>query len=140
VARYNPRRIKINRTYRVEEIADIYGVHKRTVANWIKQGLTVCSPARPMLIDGKDLRDFLAARYQAAKRPCRPGQLFCVACKTPQFPSGNQAYLKPLTATVGDLQGECPDCHRVIHRRVSLPKIFCWQGQLTFRDSAMQGD
>lgn len=131
MAKYNPRRAKINRSYRLNEIAELYGIHKRTVTGWTREGLPLCSDQRPVLVDGKDLRHFLEARSLAAKRPCRPGQFYCVACKAVQYPDGNRAWLRMVTDTVGDLQGECPTCHRVLHRRVSAAKTSSWQGPLS---------
>src|SRR6516162_8070923 len=38
VRRFNPRRVKIHRTYTVEEAARLFGVHKNTVRTWLKTG------------------------------------------------------------------------------------------------------
>jgi Homeodomain-like domain len=52
----NPRLVKIHRNYSVEDIARLFGIHKNTVRNWLKQGL------RPSTIDG---------RYWSSARSCR---------------------------------------------------------------------
>ena len=36
----NPRLVKIHRNYTVEEIATLFGIHKNTVRDWVKAGLT----------------------------------------------------------------------------------------------------
>jgi DNA-binding transcriptional MerR regulator len=57
--RLNPRRAKIHRNYSFEEIARLFGVHKQTVRNWQKEGLSVLTAKRPYLVLGRSLRTFL---------------------------------------------------------------------------------
>ena len=48
---FNPNLAKINRSYTVEEVANLYSVHKNTVRNWINaQGLKTNDSLRPILI------------------------------------------------------------------------------------------
>lgn len=98
--------------------------------NWIKDGLKVCSKKRPMMIRGSDLREYLTAKNIRNRRPCEPGELYCVACKKPRIPQGHFAILDIQNEQVGTLIGECPDCHHTINRKVSLAKIDLWQGDL----------
>ena len=119
----NPRRVKKHRSYTVEEIAGLFGVHKNTVRNWIKNGLTPIDTKRPMLIFGQDLATFLQAKRTKNKRPCKPGEIYCVKCRTPKFPAENMAEYLPDTDKVGNLQALCPDCGSIMNRRVSLAKI-----------------
>lgn len=65
----NHQRVKIHRNYSVEEIADLFGIHKNTVRRWVKEGLSVIDGKRPMLILGRDLAAFLKERRKANKRP-----------------------------------------------------------------------
>ena len=55
----NHRLVKIHRNYTVEEIADLFGIHKNTVRGWVKVGLAISDDKRPMLILGHDLVAFL---------------------------------------------------------------------------------
>src|SRR5260221_11249883 len=48
----NPRRVKIHRNYSVEDIARLFGIHKNTVRNWLKQGLATIANLRPLLALG----------------------------------------------------------------------------------------
>ncbi len=119
----NHQRVKIHRNYSVEEIAELFGIHKNTVRRWVKAGLSVIDGKRPMLILGRDLAAFLKERRKANKRPCRPGQLFCVRCRSPKYPADGIAEFQPMTASVGNLVAICPDCEAIMNRRVSVKNI-----------------
>ena len=101
----NPNQAKLHRSYTVEEVADLFDVHKNTVRHWIKDGLPLCDERRPTLILGADLRDYLQARRQARKRKCRPCEMYCLRCRSPQIPADNLAYYEPQTAVTGRLSG-----------------------------------
>lgn len=128
--RPNPRFAKIHRNYTVEEIATLYGVHKNTVRTWIKQGLPTTDSRRPMLILGSDLFEFLQAKRLKNKRPCKPGEIYCVRCREPKSPAGSMADYVSLSKTQGKLIGICPSCDIMIHRFVSLTKLGQVRGQL----------
>ena len=133
----NPRRVKKHRSYTVEEVAGVCEVHKNTVRNWIKNGLTPIDTKRPMLIFGQDLAAFLQAKRTKNKRPCKPGEMYCVKCRTPKFPAEDMAEYTPVTEKVGNLQAICPDCGSIMNRRVSRAKSTrCWiNSTSTFRRS-----
>jgi excisionase family DNA binding protein len=120
---HNPRLVKIHRSYTVEEIANLFGVHKNTVRQWIKQGLPVCDDMRPVLILGSDLKTFLKARRAKNKRPCQPGEIYCVRCRAPKKPAGGMAEYQPKTESLGNLLAICPDCYSCMNRRVNLAKL-----------------
>ena len=126
----NPRLAKIHRTYTVEEVASLYGVHRNTVRAWVKQGLPTNDDKRPMLILGRHLATFLTARRVKNKRPCQPGQIYCVRCRDPKVPAGDMAEYKPTSETLGSLVGICPDCDGIIYQRVSVTKLDQIRGQL----------
>ncbi|GAC1622252.1 MAG: hypothetical protein NVS9B10_06000 [Nevskia sp.] len=128
--RHNPRRAKIHRNYSVEEAACLYGVHRNTVRQWIKQGLPTSDALRPLLILGADLAAFLTAKRTKNKRPCKPGEIYCIRCRVPQAPALSMAEYQPLTATSGNLVGLCPTCEHLIYRRASLAKLAQVRGKL----------
>ncbi len=126
----NHRLVKIHRSYTVEEIAKLFGNHKNTVRLWVKEGLTTADDKRPMLILGHVLRAFLKARRGKNKRPCGPGELYCVRCRAPKAPAGEMAEYSPVTEKFGNLIAICPDCDSIMNRRVSLSRMGEFYGKV----------
>jgi len=126
----NYRLVKIHRSYTVEEIADLFGLHKNTVRLWVKDGLATIDDRRPMLILGHVLVAFLQARRSRNKWACKPGEIYCVRCRTPKPPAGDVAEYCPITDKFGNLVAICPDCDAIMNRRVSLAKIEQVRGKM----------
>jgi hypothetical protein len=129
----NPRRIKIHRNYTVEEAARQLGVHKNTIRQWIKSGLPTVDQQRPTLILGRDLSAFLTQHRKARKRPCQPGEIYCVRCRQPKSPAGDIADCQPRTPLGGTLVGICPSCNSKMYRHVSYLKLEQDRGKLAVR-------
>lgn len=129
----NHRLVKIHRSYTIEEIASLLGVHRNTVREWYKRGLPMIDDRRPILVSGRDLVAFLQARRAKSKRTCLPGQIYCVRCRAPQAAAGDMADYQPLTATQGNLIAICVDCESIMNRRVSLAKLEQVRGKLDVR-------
>jgi excisionase family DNA binding protein len=121
--RRDRRRIKILRSYTIEEVARLLGIHRNTVRHWIKGGLPVIDGKRPALILGSDLAEFLAARRAARRQTCHPGQMYCVKCREPREPAGRMADYVSSSPTAGALMGLCPICGTWINRRVSIARL-----------------
>lgn len=119
----NHQLVKIHRSYIVEDIADLFGVHKNTVRGWVKAGLDTSDDKRPMLILGHDLKAFLQGRRVKNKQSCKPGEMYCVGCRSPKFPAADMADYSPVTEKFGNLKAICPDCNSIMNRRVSFAKL-----------------
>ena len=126
----NPHRVKIHRNYTVEEAAQLLGMHKNTVRLWIKQGLPTIDDKRPKLILGRELSAFLEAKRTKNKRPCKPGEMYCLRCRVPKTPALNMAEYQPKTETLGNLFGICPDCGLGMNRNVNRAKLDQVRGQM----------
>lgn len=120
---HNHRLVKIHRTYTVDEMATLFDTHRNTVRGWFDKGLATIDQRRPLLVRGQVLVDFLKSRRAANKRPCRPGQIYCVRCHEPRPPADGRAVYQPLTPTGGNLVGICPQCGSRMFRRVNLAKL-----------------
>jgi hypothetical protein len=115
----NGRLAKIHRSYSVDDVSRLFKVHKNTVRNWLSQGLEAVDDQRPILIRGHELRRFLAERRSRSKQACGPGRIYCLPCRAPKLPAGKMAECVATGDTTGTLQGICPDCNRMIYRRVN---------------------
>ena len=114
----NYRRVKIHRSYKVEEIANVFGVHKNTVRGWIKNGLPTIDRKRPTLILGLELAAFFQARRAQKRQPCPIGYMYCFRCRSPKSPAGGMAEYVPVTEKVGNLIAICSACDCLMHRCV----------------------
>jgi hypothetical protein len=126
----NYRRIKKHRTYTVEELAQVTGVHENTVRAWHKAGLQPVDDSRPILFRGSVAVDFLRQRRATVRRPCGPGEMFCLPCREVQRPAGDMVEYVSITPTSGNMRGICPDCHRLMHRRTSKERLQVAAGDL----------
>lgn len=121
--RASARRVRGHRTYTVAEAARCVGVHPRTVSTWIRDGLPVLKERRPILIKGSDLRSYLDAKRLSRRRPLRLGEIYCLPCREPKRPAGAMVDFIPEMPTSGTLRGICPDCQRLMHRKVKRTSL-----------------
>ena len=121
--RLNPNLVKVHRSYTTGELADRLGVHKNTVRNWQRDGLSPIDGSRPVLFQGGMIREFLRARNTAAKQPCGPGRFYCFRCRTPQPPAGGMVDFLALNPRSGNLRALCSTCGGLMHRRASLTAL-----------------
>jgi len=126
----NPRLAKIHRSYSVEEMARLFNVHKNTIRSWFTLGLEAIDGQRPTVARGEEIRRFLAERRARVKRACGPGRIYCLPCRAPKVPAGNMADCVVAGETTGTLCGICPDCDRMIYRRVNPQKLAAVRGEL----------
>ena len=139
-SRANPRLVKVHRSYTVADVARTLGVHKNTVGQWFEAGLQKNDDQRPILIHGSHLRSFLTDRRVKSKRKCAPGEMYCVRCRSPKKAAGQMADYVPITSTLGNLEGLCPDCDSMMNRRVRRDGVGSMKGELeiTFRHGLPQ--
>lgn len=117
------RRAKTHRTYTFPELAALFDVHINTVRGWQRDGLAPVDDRRPTLFRGDAVREFLSRRRASAKQPCGPGRIYCLPCRGPKEPAGGMVDYEAQTPTSGWLVGLCPDCGRMMFRRVSKARL-----------------
>jgi hypothetical protein len=123
VKRINPRLAKLHRTYCVKELGDLLGVHKHTVRGWLKAGMPMTDGTRPVLIHGDEFQVWWSKRRKAAKRPLKPGQLYCFKCREPKAPALGMVQFAATIGAAGNLKAMCETCGTMMHRRTRLVDI-----------------
>ena len=80
---YNTNLIKVRRSYSPKEIADLFKVDKKTCLRWIKdKGLKVIKEnTNPLLISGRDLKDFTIRNRKNRKTKLKENEYFCLKCQ-----------------------------------------------------------
>lgn len=121
--RSNPNLAKIHRNYTVEEVANLFAVHKNTVRSWVKDGLKTNDDKRPMLILGSDLKQYLKSKRKINKRKCLPFEMYCVRCRLPQLPAEKMVDYDPINCSTGCLIGLCPSCGGIINKFVNIDQL-----------------
>ncbi|WP_394659257.1 helix-turn-helix domain-containing protein [uncultured Novosphingobium sp.] len=116
--RVNPNRVKLHRSYSVEELARCLGVHKNTVRHWQAKGLEPIDKGRPVLFHGAAVRGFLGNRNASRKQPCPPGTLYCFRSRSPRAPALGMVDFVPMRPGSGNLRALCECCETIMHRRV----------------------
>lgn len=133
--RINPRLAKQHRTYTVDEIARLFGLHKQTVRNWLNAGLEPIDRKRPLLVRGDVLGEFLTKRREARRVRCPPGTLYCAPCRAARRPVGGKVECVGVSPIAGNLRGVCSTCGRLMHRRVNLARLTASLGDLALTNA-----
>lgn len=120
--KYNTRLIRLSRSYKVYEMADLFGVSRGTVRNWIKSGLPTIDEHKHFMVHGMVLKKWLDEKQQARKRPIKPDEFYCLTCQLPRKPEHGSVTLTKRAKTV-TLKGVCPVCGSPIFRFGSIKKI-----------------
>lgn len=120
----SPNRVKGNRVYTIHEASLAIGVHKNTIARWIKGDcLEATTDRRPFLISGSSLKRFLADRRGRNRTSCGPDEFYCFRCRLPRRPAGKWAEYEARTDRSGNLTALCEDCETVMNKAASLAKL-----------------
>lgn len=120
----DPKPIKGNRTYTVEEAAALLGLCIATIRNWIKKGLTVLDKQGPKLILGADLRAFIMERQKTTHFTLAPDELLCLTCKVGRKPMGMMVdYTPHRGGKTGRISGLCDTCGGSCNRMVSATNL-----------------
>jgi hypothetical protein len=79
---YNVRLLKAKRSYTMNEISEVFGIHVRTVQSWRKSGMSPIDPDdRPFLFLGKDIGQFLVNRRNSSKIKLKENEFYCPRCR-----------------------------------------------------------
>lgn len=120
---YNVGRVKRNNCYTVQEIADLFQIHKNVPLNWIKAGLPIIDRQKPFYIHGSQLIEFLKQRQSKRKHHCQPDQFFCCKCRKPQMAWEGVADIKIINPSKLQISGLCSVCNTPVRRVGTVKKL-----------------
>ena len=120
---YNTRLIRRDFCYRVDEVAELYGLHRQAVRRWLRDELRRIDDQRPVLIHGGDLIAFLDARQSKRKQACASGEIYCCRCKSPQRPRQNLVSVIFQNDTHLMLLAKCDTCGTRMNQFGSVRKL-----------------
>lgn len=70
----------------IKELSDVLGVNERTCFRWIDEGLKIIPGCKkPILIKGKDIKEFLNNRKMKKKITLNRNQFLCLTCKKASY-------------------------------------------------------
>ena len=119
----DPRRIRLNKCYSVQEAAILLGVSVGTIRAWIRQGLPILQNIRPILIPGDGLKAWLKARAKARKCRCQPDELYCCRCRGPQKAKPGSVEIIPRNGKTVAIRALCNACGTKMNKAGSLAKV-----------------
>lgn len=117
------RNIRTSHVYTLPKIAICQGRTLRTVQLWVKEGLPTLEGSKPELVDGAELKAWLAQKWQSKKKPCSDGELLCCSCSKPQKPIEGSVSLHPRTDKTISICGTCGQCGKPQKQVGSLSKL-----------------
>ena len=120
--KYNTRRISLKISYSVQEIAELFGIHKNAALNWIKAGLKIIDQKKPYLINGADLVEFLNMRQKKRKHKCKPDEFYCFKCRLPRKPLLGSIQITPRNIHRLKITAKCSACLTRVFKEGSAKK------------------
>ncbi len=121
--KYNLSWIRVNYTYSVEDIAELWGITTMTVFRWIAdEGLNRLPNSKKYYVHGSELRKFLERKNGKNKKPCAENEIYCCKCRKPQPP--NLQSLKTKNIPNGTIRalGKCSVCLTDLNKVISGKK------------------
>lgn len=121
--KWNTSRIRRSLSYSVQEICQLFGIHKNTVREWFRHGLPRTDDKRPFLVHGNDLRTFLNVRRKARRRTCAPDEFYCFRCRLARRAMGNLVDIGFCTKKTFILNGYCEHCDTPVRKLQSFKTL-----------------
>jgi excisionase family DNA binding protein len=120
---YNPRRVCRDLSYSVQEVAELFGIHKNTVLQWLKNGLVRIDDSKPYLIHGSNLMAFLDMKRESRKSRCKDNELYCFRCRAPRRAWENTVDIVFINSKKLRLEGLCSVCDAKVLRMGSPSRM-----------------
>ncbi|PLX37828.1 MAG: DNA-binding protein [Hyphomicrobiales bacterium] len=120
---YNPRLVRRDCTYSIEQLANLFSVHANTIHLWRRDGLRAIDGLRPILFHGSDIQAFLNNRQGRRKVKCAPTEFYCCRCRRPRVPWERLVDIEIRNSKQLLLKAVCPVCGAGMNKAGSTAKI-----------------
>lgn len=117
------RRVRPTKTYTLPEVAKALDRSVGTVRTWIREGLPALDHARPTLVDGKELKEWLKVRWATRKSTCKAHELYCFSCRAPRTPCIGSVFLLPRNAKLLLITGNCSQCGCAMNKGCAQTRV-----------------
>ncbi len=114
--------IKAFRCYTIEEAAEVSGVSPRTIRNWARDGLRIMDGARPALIRGDDLREYIKSKRESRSVKTRIHTFFCLRCRKERRAAQGLADCE-IDGARAKLTAICETCETIVYKPVAKSRI-----------------
>lgn len=121
--KYSTRKVSLKMSYTVQEVSELFDLHKNAVLSWIKAGLKIIDQKKPYLINGGDLVEFLTSRQKKRKHKCKPNELFCFKCRLPRKPKSGSALITQRNTRRLKISANCEDCETKMFKADSFKNL-----------------
>jgi len=119
---YNANLVKKTLSYSVNDIVNLFGIHKRTVQAWFKGGLNKIDDRKPILTKGYVLIEYLKNKQNKRRSKCKIDEMYCCLCKVPQKVLNNTVDVRAVKPKMVLLMSRCGVCNTKINKLWSLKK------------------
>lgn len=115
-------KIKSFQCYTIPEAAEITEVSTHTIRNWAKDGMRLMDTARPVLIRGDDLRDYIKAQRKNRRVMTKEDEFYCVRCRAARKAAARLADCV-VVGNRAKLTALCETCEAVVSKPVAQSQI-----------------
>jgi len=118
MANYNARKVRVRRSYSIEDMAHLFNITRKTAERWIKnRGLKVIEKNVNPLVMGIDLKSFIKDKFKKGKIILKENECFCINCKKGVIPKIGSEKIISTGKRIGKInkeqfmkKGICPFC------------------------------
>lgn len=112
MTRFNPQKIYAHLSYTIKELSNLLDVDEKTCHRWIEEGLrTVPGSKKPILIIGRDAKEFIRMRNLKKKVRLKRHEFYCLRCRGP-----TRAKRGSITVSGGMKKAVCSVCNGKIRK------------------------
>jgi hypothetical protein len=118
----NPRLVEKISCYTVDDLAELFKMHRQSVFRWLDNGLKTIDDRRPYMMFGQDIIDWINLNRPTKPKQSDPTKVYCVKCRNHVvFDLEKSWTIKGRTAN-NFIQSRCPVCNSTVNKISKKPE------------------